>query len=70
MAELALAPILESGTSDCSAVIGAPETFDFLAPLTGAETVRIAVAFGHKSGWTQVEHALKHATADGDELSG
>ena len=68
MAELALAPILESGASDRSAVIGAPEDFDFLASLTNAQVVRAAVAFGHKSGWTQVEHALRHSTASRVEV--
>ncbi len=68
MAELALSPILESGSSDRSAVIGAPEDFDFLASLTNAQVVRVAVAFGHKSGWTQVEHALRRSTASRVEV--
>jgi hypothetical protein len=63
MAEPALAPILESGASDRSAVIGAPEDFDFLVLLTYAEVVRVAIAFGHESGWSQVEHALRCSTA-------
>jgi len=68
MAELSLAPILESGASDRSAVIGAPDGFDFLASLQNAQVVRVAVAFGHKSGWTQVEHALRHSTASRVEV--
>jgi HKD family nuclease len=68
MAKLALSPILDSGVSDRSVIIGAPENFDFLTSLAHADDVRVAVAFGHKSGWLQVEHALKHSTASRIEV--
>jgi HKD family nuclease len=40
-----------------------PEEFDFLAALGTAKTVRLAVAFGHMSGWEEIAESLTESGA-------
>ena len=63
MSELTIVPLLESGANDLSVIAGAPEEFDLKALLKGATAVRIAMAFGHESGWKEIESDLRHSAA-------
>ena len=63
MSELTLIPLLEEGGPDRSVVVGAPEEFDFRTVLEKATAVRIAMAFGHMSGWKEIEEHLKRSSA-------
>src|SRR5690348_4213863 len=63
MTDLKLNPLLESGTLDLSVLIGAPDQFDLLTALKDAETVQLAVAFGHMSGWSMLAGPLTHSSA-------
>lgn len=49
--------------SPSAAIFGAPDTFCFEKWLAGAANIRIALAFGHMSGWRKVEGAVKKSTA-------
>jgi hypothetical protein len=63
MSESNLVPLLEEGANDLSAVVGAPEEFDLRHLLKNATAVRIAIAFGHESGWKKIEEHLREPTA-------
>jgi hypothetical protein len=63
MPDLTLIPFLKKGSADRSAIVGATSRFDFLAVLKNASNIRIAVAFGHISGWSEIEDALVHSSA-------
>ncbi len=58
-----LKPFLSEGTDDRSVLVGAPPDFDLLSSLRNATAVRIAMAFGHMSGWSKVEDALTQSKA-------
>jgi len=51
-----------------SVLIGAPDTFDFLAALRGAVSIKAAVAFGHMKGWREIKEALRTSSAKGIEI--
>lgn len=42
-------------------MIGAPLDFDFLAEVRSATVLKIAIAFGHVSGWNQVQSAVANS---------
>jgi HKD family nuclease len=63
MSELTLIPLLEEGGDDRSVIVGAPEEFDFRAALKEATAVRIAMAFGHMTGWKEIEEHLTGSSA-------
>lgn len=63
MSESTIVPLLESGANDLSVIAGAPEEFDLRALLKGATAVRIAIAFGHESGWKEIESDLRNSAA-------
>jgi HKD family nuclease len=63
MNESTLVPFLERGAIDRSVIVGAPEDFDFQSILEKATAVRIAIAFGHMSGWEEIEEHLKRSSA-------
>jgi hypothetical protein len=56
-------PFLRKGLVGRSVIVGAPANFDFLTVLKSASAVRLAVAFGHLSGWKEIEDALVHSSA-------
>lgn len=58
-----LIPFLSKGSADRSVIVGAPSEFDFLQALRNASDIRIATAFGHISGWNEIEDALIHSNA-------
>jgi HKD family nuclease len=51
-----------------SVLIGAPETFDFLAALREAVLIKAAVAFGHMKGWREIKEALRASSANSIEI--
>jgi hypothetical protein len=63
MSESTLIPFLEEGGADRSVIVGAPEEFDLRAALEKSTAVRIAMAFGHMSGWKEIEEHLKRSSA-------
>jgi hypothetical protein len=63
MPDLALIPFLEKGTADRSVIVGAPPEFNLFAVLKTATDIRIAMAFGHMSGWSEIENAVEHSSA-------
>ena len=58
-----LIPFLGDGSTDRSVIFGAPSDFDFLKTLGTANEIRIAAAFGHMSGWKEIEDALLRSSA-------
>jgi HKD family nuclease len=63
MSNSILAPLFEQGSGDRSVVAGISEEFDFLAELEKAKSIRIATAFGHLSGWLEVEKSITQSCA-------
>jgi hypothetical protein len=63
MTQWTLSPFLESGNVDRSAIIAAPEDFDFTAGLENATGIRLAVAFGHMSGWNEISASVSKSAA-------
>ena len=47
-----------------SVLIGAPDTFDFLAALREAVSIKAAVAFGHMKGWREIKKAIHASSAN------
>ena len=41
--------------NDLSVIVGASEEFDLRSLLKNATAVRIATAFGHESGWNEID---------------
>lgn len=56
-------PLTKRGRHDRSVVIGAPEGFDLGGSLGEAKEIRIAVAFGHLSGWKLVKDPIAQSDA-------
>ena len=42
---------------------GAPADFDFLAALRDATSIRVAMAFGHMTGWRRIEAVVLQSAA-------
>jgi HKD family nuclease len=63
MTDSTLSPFLESGNVDRAVLIGAPDDFDFTAGLENASSIRLAVAFGHMSGWNEVSASVTTSAA-------
>jgi hypothetical protein len=63
MSESTVVPLLEDGANDLSVIAGASEEFDLRSLLKSATAVRIAMAFGHESGWKEIEEDLRHSSA-------
>ena len=63
MTDPTLSPFLESGNVDRAVLIGAPDDFDFTAGLENASSIRLAVAFGHMSGWNEVSASVTTSAA-------
>jgi len=63
MADPSLLPLLDKGALDRSVIGGAPEGFHLLSTLRNASAVRIAMAFGHLSGWEEIEEHLRGSHA-------
>jgi HKD family nuclease len=51
-------------------VVGVPESFDLLAELESAKTIRLATAFAHKSGWDMVARSIERSRAERYLLAG
>jgi HKD family nuclease len=49
--------------SPSAALFGAPESFEFEKWIATAESLQIAIAFGHMSGWKQVDNAIRSSVA-------
>jgi HKD family nuclease len=56
-------PFLRQSPVRESASVGAPPEFDFLATLRKAVSIKAAIAFGHMSGWDEIDAALSDSTA-------
>jgi hypothetical protein len=56
-------PFFGKTESPSAPIFGAPDTFRFEMWLKEASRIRIALAFGHMSGWRKVEAAIKHSKA-------
>jgi HKD family nuclease len=63
MSGSSVVPLLEGGANDLSVIAGASEEFDLGSLLRSAKAVRIAMAFGHDSGWKEIEEHLTHSSA-------
>lgn len=53
-----LQPFLRQSSVRKSALVGAPQEFNSLVRLRNAASVRAAIAFGHMSGWNEIDAAL------------
>ena len=58
-----LQPFLKRSSGSKSVLAGAPADFDFLATLRHATSIRVAMAFGHMTGWQRIETAVLHSAA-------
>jgi HKD family nuclease len=58
-----LGPLWEVGAYDLSVVAGVPKEFDLRSLLKNATAIRIAMAFGHVSGWNKIEEHLISSSA-------
>jgi HKD family nuclease len=56
-------PLLAGGTDLGSVLVGAPPDFDLLSSLRTSTTIRLAIAFGHMSGWELLREAFTRSTA-------
>ena len=61
-------PFLKQSSARESALVGAPPDFDFLARLRKAVSIRAAIAFGHMSGWEEIDAVLNDSTAQNVHL--
>jgi HKD family nuclease len=61
-------PFLRQSPVRESALVGAPPGFDFLATLRKAVSIKAAIAFGHMSGWKEVNAAISGSTAKNVQL--
>jgi HKD family nuclease len=61
-------PFFGKAESPSAPIFGAPETFKFEAWLIGASQIRVALAFGHMSGWRKVEAAIIKSQASTIEI--
>ena len=51
-------------------VIGTSQTFDFLSAIKSANSIRLATAFAHKTGWDILAPAIAESKADKFLLAG
>jgi HKD family nuclease len=51
-------PLFDSGGNEQSLLFGAPQNYDLLAAIRASKRLRIAIAFGHMSGWNKIEAAV------------
>ena len=63
MTKSTLATFVKQVQADRSVIVGAAKGFDFQASLKRATEVRIATAFGHLSGWKEIELYLRRSSA-------
>lgn len=61
-------PFLGKTEFPSASIFGAPEAFTFERWLKDASAIRVALAFGHMSGWRRVESAIKKSKADPVEV--
>jgi PLD-like domain len=61
-------PFFGKTNSPSATIFGAPEAFSFEKWLEEASQIRIAVAFGHMSGWRRLESAITGSKADHIEI--
>jgi len=54
-------PFLKRDPGSESVLAGVPANFDFLAALRDATSIRVAMAFGHMTGWRRIEAAILHS---------
>ena len=56
-------PFLKGSKAGKSVLVGAPVGYSFLQGLQSASCVRVAMAFGHMTGWRAIEAALQQSRA-------
>lgn len=61
-------PFFGKAQSPSAPIFGAPEAFQFDSWLQNATYIRVALAFGHMSGWRKVEAAIRNAKAEKVEI--
>jgi HKD family nuclease len=54
---------LKASPKGKSVLFGAPDDFDFMSILRDAVSIKCAIAFGHMSGWRQIDLALRDSRA-------
>ena len=54
---------LKASPKGKSVLAGAPGAFDFLSAVREAQTIKCALAFGHMSGWHEINAALNASSA-------
>jgi HKD family nuclease len=63
-----VASFLRTSSTRTSALLGAPDNFDFLSVLRNAVSIKCAIAFGHVGGWSKIDAALRESSAKSIEL--
>lgn len=58
-----LQPLIKPSQGSGSVLAGAPTDFDFLAALRHATSIRVAIAFGHMTGWRRIEAPVLDSAA-------
>src|ERR1039458_3893442 len=56
-------PFLKKSSAKQSVLVGAPPEFDFLASLNRSVSIKAAIAFGHMTGWNEVNRAISNSRA-------